>query len=195
MTGSRKRFYREDWLDLGLKLLSADGPDALRVDRICAEAGVTKGSFYHHFEDLSSFLIALAKQWRVLYTDIFVEQFNPATLTDTQLAALIEEALEIDIHLELNIRELAKRDDRIAALLAETETARLAFVAEVYKSRFGVDEETARDLSLLDYGAFSGIVLLNPDISIDERRRIYLLFDELLRARFQPATERPDGTV
>ena len=49
--GLSARLGRDDWLALGLERLAAEGPRALRLENICAAAGRTRGSFYHHFRD------------------------------------------------------------------------------------------------------------------------------------------------
>ena len=43
-------------LDATLKVVRAKGYSATRIEDVCAEAGLTKGSFFHHFkskEDLA----------------------------------------------------------------------------------------------------------------------------------------------
>ena len=47
---------RNKLLDAAVRLIRTRGYEATRVDDVCAEAGVTKGSFFHHFktkEDLA----------------------------------------------------------------------------------------------------------------------------------------------
>ena len=50
-------------LDATLKVVRAKGYSATRIEDVCAEAGLTKGSFFHHFkskEDLALAAVALA---------------------------------------------------------------------------------------------------------------------------------------
>lgn len=184
MTAPRKRFDRDDWLTLGLDLLSAEGPDALRIDKVCAEAGLTKGSFYHHFADQATFLEALVDHWRAVQTDNPIADFDLGQFDAEAFERIVQEMIALDMHLELNIRKLAARDPALAAKVAATDAARLSFTARIYEMRFGVDPEMAQDIALLDYGAFSGIVMLRPDISLEDRIRLYTIFDDMLKARF-----------
>jgi TetR/AcrR family transcriptional regulator, transcriptional repressor for nem operon len=50
---------REQLLDAALRLAERGGLGAMSVNLIVAEAGVAKGTFFHHFGDRSAFLLAL----------------------------------------------------------------------------------------------------------------------------------------
>ncbi len=50
-------------LEASVKLFSARGFNAASVDDICAEAGVSKGAFYHHFESKQALFLALLDLW------------------------------------------------------------------------------------------------------------------------------------
>lgn len=62
-TERRRRLSREDWIDAALNALVAEGIEGVRIDRLCRDLGVTKGSFYHHFEGRDGLLEALAAYW------------------------------------------------------------------------------------------------------------------------------------
>ena len=46
-----------------IDLVRANGYAATRVEDVCTAAGVTKGSFFHHFESKEDLAIAAAEQW------------------------------------------------------------------------------------------------------------------------------------
>ena len=46
-----------------IDLVRANGYAATRVEDVCATAGVTKGSFFHHFSSKEDLAIAAARQW------------------------------------------------------------------------------------------------------------------------------------
>jgi AcrR family transcriptional regulator len=54
---------REDWLRAGRRALHHGGPDAVRVEPLAQQLGVTKGSFYWHFADRNALLDALITEW------------------------------------------------------------------------------------------------------------------------------------
>ncbi len=53
----------DDWIQAGFAIIAEDGLQALKVDRLCDRLGVTKGSFYWHFEGMPSYRKALVQAW------------------------------------------------------------------------------------------------------------------------------------
>jgi TetR/AcrR family transcriptional repressor of nem operon len=51
-------------LEATLDVVRRRGYSATRVEDICAEAGVTKGSFFHHFDSKEELALAAADLWR-----------------------------------------------------------------------------------------------------------------------------------
>jgi TetR/AcrR family transcriptional repressor of nem operon len=54
---------REKLLDAAVKLIRAKGYNGVSVDDLCAEAGVTKGAFFHHFKTKEALGVAAAAYW------------------------------------------------------------------------------------------------------------------------------------
>jgi len=50
-------------MDSAVELFSNYGFGAASVDDICAEAGISKGAFYHHFESKQALFLALLDDW------------------------------------------------------------------------------------------------------------------------------------
>lgn len=44
------------WIEAGYRVFATSGPQALRVEQLAREVGISKSSFYHHFADVPSFL-------------------------------------------------------------------------------------------------------------------------------------------
>lgn len=77
----RSRLSADDWIAEGLELLAEDGLSAVKVEPLAARLGVTKGSFYWHFDDLPTFLEAMADAWSAA-RDAEVEHFTANTPPD-----------------------------------------------------------------------------------------------------------------
>ncbi len=54
-----------------IDLVRANGYSATRVDDVCAAAGVTKGSFFHHFASKEELAIAAAGAWNERASQVF----------------------------------------------------------------------------------------------------------------------------
>lgn len=54
---------RDKLLEAAVKLVRAQGFAGTSVDQLCAEAGVTKGAFFHHFASKEALGVAAADYW------------------------------------------------------------------------------------------------------------------------------------
>jgi TetR/AcrR family transcriptional regulator, transcriptional repressor for nem operon len=50
-------------LDAAVKLIRTKGYAATSIDNLCAETGLTKGGFFHHFKSKEALAIATAQHW------------------------------------------------------------------------------------------------------------------------------------
>ena len=155
---------------------------------ICKAAKLTRGSFYHHFEDHETFLTGLAEHWLGMQTTNVAEAIDPDTSPMEQGAALNDAAMAIDYRLELGIRELARRLPAIDRIVKQADAVRLGIVRTLYQQRYGIGEDVAEDLAFLEYAAFSGIILLNPDISLERQRALVKLYDDMMRRALSQET-------
>jgi AcrR family transcriptional regulator len=69
-------------LNAALKRFAIAGYDAASVDDICAQAGVSKGAFYHHFPTKQAIFMALMQGWLKLI-DMGMEAVHKETVPET----------------------------------------------------------------------------------------------------------------
>lgn len=62
---------RRKLLDAALHVIRAQGYAGSSVDDICREAGVTKGSFFHHFKGKDDLAIAATEHWTGVTGNLF----------------------------------------------------------------------------------------------------------------------------
>ncbi len=63
MNAARSVQSKDELLRAGIALLRRNGYVATTVDEICAEAGVTKGAFFHHFSSKEALALACLNEW------------------------------------------------------------------------------------------------------------------------------------
>jgi TetR/AcrR family transcriptional regulator, transcriptional repressor for nem operon len=62
---------RSKLLDAALQVIRAKGYSATTIDDLCAAAGVTKGSFFHHFSNKEDLAVEATKHWSELTGGLF----------------------------------------------------------------------------------------------------------------------------
>ena len=176
---AKPRFSAADWITLGHKVLAAGGTEAIKLDAICTAAGLTRGSFYHHFADHTVFMAALATEWAAQNTSRLVAALEG--VADADARHLNDMALDLDFALEVGIRELARRVPQVAAIVEQADAQRLSILADLARARFGVSDQTAADLAFIEYAAFCGRMLIRPQLDRETLLRLSRRLDGLMR--------------
>lgn len=176
----KRRFSKDDWLLHGMAELSANGPEAVKLEAICKSAGLTRGSFYHHFDDHEAYLTGIALKWLDTQTSAVANTMDPSETVAQQNEALSKAAMSIDYRLELGIRELGRRLPAVAEIVRGADTQRLSVVSDLYRRRYDLSEADAAAFAYLEYATFSGIILLDPDIADERQKALSALFDKTI---------------
>lgn len=58
-------------LEAALQVIRAKGYAAMRIEDICETAGLTKGSFFHHFKSKEELALAAAEHWDTVTGELF----------------------------------------------------------------------------------------------------------------------------
>jgi AcrR family transcriptional regulator len=141
---TKTRLSVDEWVDAGIELLADEGLAAVKIDRLCKQLGVTKGSFYWHFSDLAAFLAALADRWGELRDARRAAFAELAELPPRErIATMMELLLDPDEWaLERAVREWARTDESVRERVNRSD--RWVFV-EVRKAllELGFDKDDA----------------------------------------------------
>lgn len=173
----RKR--KEDWLEAGMKVLGQAGIQGLTIERMTQMMGVTKGSFYHHFQNMAAFEEELVAHWADQYLS------TPADLPDEPLERLalldtiMEEAFGAVTEPEVALRAWAQQDEKVRGYVEQVDQARRAFLLNVFRPLTG-DESQARLMAdmlfAMAIGSITALPRLSPDRVLDlcrEFKRLY----------------------
>jgi AcrR family transcriptional regulator len=137
------RWRVEDWTALGLKELRERGPAGVTVEALCAAAGRTRGSFYHHFETMDAFLIAMANAWRADTTEGLIERALAERDPNARRKTLNRLANALDHALETGVRLLAAQNKAVADIVEASDAARETGVAKMLAASFGLSRADA----------------------------------------------------
>jgi len=148
------RRTRTDWLSAGLALLRDEGEHTLTIDRLCRAVGLSKGSFYHHFQHADAYRAALLDRWEQLQTDAPIEQTAGASDPLQALRAVIG---PLDHPLELAVRAWAVRDGQARSALQRVDARRTAHLRELHEQLGHVH---AAEIAQLEYATFLGLQTL-----------------------------------
>lgn len=173
------RLGRADWLALGLERLASEGPRALTLESLCAAAGRTRGSFYHHFRDHTAFLDALAERWRTRHTEELIAMSRTGRATD-RLRTIRQLATSVDATVELGMRRLGAANPRIQRVVDEVDRRRIDYMRRLHESRPGVTANQAAGFAWLEYAAYVGSQVLWPDAEPEELARTGDLLSDCL---------------
>ncbi|WIM88589.1 TetR/AcrR family transcriptional regulator [Candidatus Mycobacterium wuenschmannii] len=65
-SATNSRLSVDDWVQEGFRVMAEDGVKSLTLGHLCTRLGVTKGSFYWHFSDMTAYRTALIDTWAVV---------------------------------------------------------------------------------------------------------------------------------
>ncbi len=176
----------EDWSARSLEVLKAEGIGAVQINRLCAEFGVTRGSFYWHFADLDALKEAIAARWcaetrGALEALSGLHQLPPRDRLRAMTLRLIDDT---SWAVERALRDWARTDQEVAGVIAESDL----FVFSVVEGallELGLPAADARSAAgVLVYagiGFASGSTLL-PKPTIEEIDRLLGLITATVKA-------------
>ena len=168
---SPPRLTVEDWLQAGYTLLAEQGVRALKVERLCRQAGVTRGSFYWHFADMDSYRAALVESWNTFLEKDRRSLAELDALPPRERLSAMMTALTSPGHwmLERAMREWARTDPTAAASIRAADRRLLRSVAKAYTD-YGFGPDDAKLRAELTFAA--GIGLLHLAGSAQQAQKI-----------------------
>ncbi len=155
MAGKAKETQRlgpQDWVVEALETLGREGVVGVNVENVARSIRVTKGSFYHHFEDKEEFINRLLEYWETELTDKINGHLShlhgkPAE----QLLALLEFIAEHETNrYDASMRAWALHDERVATVVRRVDQKRLAYVGGLFR-KMGFPADQARMRSRVSY--------------------------------------------
>jgi AcrR family transcriptional regulator len=137
------RTPKSRWIEAGLRALASGGPEAVRVEVLAQELGVTKGGFYGHFADRKALLDAMLDTWERMSTDDVlarVESKGGDVRTRLRRAGALTFSGEL-LPVDLAIRAWSRHDDAVADRLRRVDNRRMEYLRSLFGAICATDAE------------------------------------------------------
>ncbi len=147
---------REVWVKAAMNLIAQEGVQAVAVEPLAQALGVTKGSFYWHFQNRDELIHAALEAWEQDQSADVVERYGGIVDPRRRLRVLLFAAFE-DVENGKFFAALAvsSEDPRVQPFLRRATDRRLAFGIESFQA-LGLSKAEARERALLAYAAYAG---------------------------------------
>lgn len=137
------------------------------VDRICAEAGISKGSLYWHYESKQAIYVDLIESWAREAMDEVYDRFEAAGQREGDLVSFLRDGLKSEakrgmalIPLWMELSAIGRHEPEIQVALAKVYRRVRSAVVEVLRPVTPHQTEAQRrGLAAAAFGAFSGIIM------------------------------------
>ncbi len=190
-TTARDEPTRDRLIDAAVRLLSRPGGGQISIEAIAAEAGLTKGAFYHHFDDRAELLRAVAR--RVSPVDEMRGKIEPSVELSARdgliaIARAYYDAMRTRADLVRNLAANSSRDPELARVVMSEIVGQGAPLMIAW---FGVQIQKGNlrqtDPALLIQALFGPVfllIVLGPAV-----------FEELSRIGITPAIDNVEAYV
>ncbi len=131
----RAALTKDDWLREAMELLRTRGIGGVRVLTLAQELGVSRGSFYWHFEDRDDLLRSMLDWWDREMTDTVIQLANRSSGSPRKrLTAVAEDVVRFKRNMyEAAIRTWAAGDPRAAKTLRRVVNKRLDYITGLFQ--------------------------------------------------------------
>jgi AcrR family transcriptional regulator len=183
MSVAKVRTPRGAWVHAALQALAVGGPDAVRIEALAVELGVSKGGFYWHFADRQALLEEMLDTWEKAGTeDIIAHVESQPADPRAKLQRLFELTSSPDgLAVELAVRDWARRDTDVAERLRRVDNRRVGYIRSLF-GQFCADRDDVEVRSMLAYTLVIGSYFIAAQHGDRTRSQVLqLAIDRLLR--------------
>jgi AcrR family transcriptional regulator len=132
---TKKRVSKGEWLDTALDILTQEGIEGVRIEKLADRLGISKSGFYWHFRDRDDLYRQLLEAWEHEMTGVITE--NPEINLGPAVKRL-ENIMKIISDYELNEAEASifvwsQRDERVREVMDRDNKERLGFLRGLFE--------------------------------------------------------------
>ena len=183
----RRQRGPDPWIEAAYLLLAEQGHSAVTIERLTAATAKTRGSFYHHFGSMETFVARLMADWQERNIERIVRLAHATREPGKRRKVLNREAGQLDARVETAFRIWAGLDPQVRTACDAVDDRRVSVLAQDlidFAGALGCDlpDREATALAQIEYAAFVGGMLLGSNgkssLSLDLGRK----YDDMLTA-------------
>ena len=142
----------DKWLEAAVTTLIAEGIEAVKIDRLARQLRITRGSFYHHYQDHGDLLRALLDHYVRANFENFVAMLPHLQGTAKEKLGTLWEATASKEYRDYDwaVRMWGMRDARVAKVLAGIDIKRMDVLIGLFME-MGFDQDGAWIRAALAY--------------------------------------------
>jgi AcrR family transcriptional regulator len=162
----KPRLSANDWLNAALDEIAGHGVHALAVEPLARRLGVTKGSFYWHFENRDALLKGAIELWERQEQETLFDVVEPIADPRERLRRLFTQVSE-ELRTHIIYGELLKSLDHalVKPIMSRVVKSRLDFLARAFR-QIGLDRQQAQHRALLCYSVYAGFLQLSLQLGM-----------------------------
>lgn len=181
---STVRLSRQDYFDAAFEVLAEGDYRQLTIARLCDRLGVSKGSFYHHFDGWPGFVQALLSHWeeeRTLRVAALAASVGTKRDRSRLLNAMVT-GLPHDV--EAAIRVWSRNEPIARSVQLRVDDERVAMMADLLSSH--LEPKDAQELAELFHTVLVGAQMSSHPVPPRRIRMAMNRLAELVAAQYGP---------
>ncbi len=177
MPNSRRT--RRDFFDAAFELLEDSGFPALTASALCGRLGVSRGSFYHHFDTFESFVAEFLADWETRYSRDLITRAETVTDLNRRLNYHVELAAELPHGAEAALRAWGSVQPVVAAAQRRVDQLRFDSLASLLRSH-GVPKAEAEIYTTIALNTLIGLQMTQRPVDAGSLTDLYSHLERLL---------------
>ena len=171
------RLTKRDYYEVGFRLLADGGIGAVTIANVCARLHVTKGSFYHHFENAPAFHRDLLDYYEDEYARRRIDEVDAIDGTVERLQGLLARGVDRDHEAESALRAWSRTDPVAAEVMERVDAARARYLVRFFVEA-GLPRREARVHADIALAIIAGAQAMSP---ATDRRKVRAMLEANMR--------------
>lgn len=182
----RDRLSVNDWLQAAFRALTKGGPSAIKAEAIARDLGVSKGSFYWHFENVPTLKSSMLSHWQEEATQAIITELDQVIdVPEDKLRQLVwistsgRDTPYGGQMAEAAIRDWARYDKAVSGVVALVDATRIGYVQGLF-SQCGNNKKQSKSNARILYSSLVGLQILSANDLVKPKEDLLELLKILL---------------